>query len=294
MFFNKTQKLLVAAVSVATGGFIVALPFIHGLYTPRQPYLIPLTQRVNNIAAVGLIVSFACPAVVGYYNHRWKRQVDGNIPKLLRDLTESVRSGLTLPRALGEASKRDYGPLSKELEYAVSKFVLGKPLEDSMIDMAHRLNRPDALRMSTVLIEAHRSGGSAVDILENSAELFSGIDQYREEKRTQMKPYVMIVYMAVLIFLVVSYIILSQFLTPLYGSQSSTMGEAPSFLRGMLDIRYYSSVLFWASLLESIFAGLASGKISEGTVSGGLYHSLILCLVTVGFFNVLGSPAGGG
>lgn len=292
MFFERKQRYVVFSVSVATGALMMATPFINGLYVPERPYLIPLSLKVNDILALGILVSIACPAVVGHYNHRWGRQIDGNIPKLLRDLTESVRSGLTLPTALQEASKRDYGPLSKKLEHAMSLFIMGESLEDAMMDMARHINRPDALRMSTVLIEAHRSGGSAVDVLESSAELFSAIDQYREERHAKMKPYVSIVYMAVLIFLFVGYITLSEFLAPLYARTISISEEAPSFLRDILDIRYYTSVLFWASMFESIFGGLVAGKIGEGTASDGLHHSVILSIITVVFFNVL--PIGGG
>ena len=42
--------------------------------------------------ALGLLVIFTPPAIAEYINYRWERQVDKNIPRLLRDLEESVRS----------------------------------------------------------------------------------------------------------------------------------------------------------------------------------------------------------
>ena len=115
--------------------------------------------------AFGLVIAFSFPAIVEFNNNRWGRQVDRNIPRLLRDVTEAVRSGVTLPRALEEASQRDYGPISKELERAASMFILGASWEESLMSLAKRLRRPSALRLSTILIEAHQTGGKIIEVL---------------------------------------------------------------------------------------------------------------------------------
>ncbi|NIO36989.1 hypothetical protein GTO27_04725, partial [Candidatus Bathyarchaeota archaeon] len=101
------------------------------------------------------------------------------------------RSGVTLPKALEEASKRDYGPLSKELEHCISMFILGASWEGSLMSLAHRLRRPSALRFSTILIEAHQTGGKMIEVLDTSVNLFSSLDEYKEEQYSNMKPYIM-------------------------------------------------------------------------------------------------------
>ena len=286
MYFKRRYRIAVWAVSVSIGLLIVFIPLLLGLYTPQEPYLIPLSQRVNNTMAFGLIIAFLFPAVVEYNNYTWARQVDRNVPRLLRDVTEAVRSGITLPRALEEASQRDYGPLSKELEHAISKFILEASWEDSLMSFARNLRRPSALRLSTTLIEAHQTGGKMIDVLEASVDVFSSLDEYRSERYTQMKPYTMMIYMATLIFLVIVYVVLHQFLTPLYEASTSAIMQEAELLGGVLDINYYTSILFWASILESIFGGLVAGKIGDGTLTAGLRHSVILSVVSLAFFNL--------
>lgn len=286
MYFKQKYRIAVWAVSGSVGLSIMLIPILLGLYTPQGPYLIPLSQKVNNTMALGLVITFIFPAIVEFNNYKWGRQVDRNIPRFLRDVTEAVRSGVTLPRALEEASKRDYGPLSKELEHTVSMFILGASWEDSLMSLAQRLRRPSALRLSTILIEAHQTGGKMIEVLDTSGNLFSSLDEYREEQYSNMRPYMMTIYMATIIFLVIAYVVLHQFLTPLSAASAGATIQEAGFLAGVLDINYYNSLLFWASIIESIFGGLIAGKIGDRTLSAGLRHSAILCIITLLFFNI--------
>lgn len=288
MYFERKYSIAVYAVSGGVALAIVLVLVVFGFYVPQGPYFIPLSQSVNNAIALAVLIALGFPAVVEFNNFRWKRAVDRNIPRLLRDVTESVRSGLTLPRALEEASQRDYGPISGELERAVSMFVLGARFEDSLMFLAERLKRPTALRLCTVLVEAHQTGGKLLEVLSTSVALFSSLEEYREEQYTNMRPYMMTVYMATLTFLVVAYILLHQFLAPLYMSSAGVGAKGSGLLAGVLDINYYASLLFWASILESIFGGLVIGKIVDRNLPAGLQHSVILVAVTLAFFNVSG------
>ena len=126
-----------------------------------------------------------------------------------------------------------------------------------------------------------------IEVLDASVTLFSSLDEYREEQYGNMRPYMMTIYMATIIFLIIAYIVLHQFLNPLYfASASATVAES-GLLAGVLDINYYTSILFWASIIESIFGGLIAGKIGDGTLSAGLRHSVILTVLTLVFFNIL-------
>jgi flagellar protein FlaJ len=288
MYLERKYSIAVYAVSGGVALTIVLVLVVFGFYAPQGPSFIPLSQRVNNAIALAVLIALGFPAVVEFNNFRWKRAVDRNIPRLLRDVTESVRSGLTLPRALEEASQRDYGPISGELERAVSMFILGARFEDSLMLLAERLKRPTALRLCTVLVEAHQTGGKLLEVLSTSVVLFSSLEEYREEQYTNMKPYMMTVYMATLTFLVVAYILLHQFLAPLQASSAGVGAKGSGLLAGVLDINYYASLLFWASILESIFGGLVIGKIVDRNLPAGLQHSVILVAVTLAFFNVSG------
>ena len=286
MYFEKRQRIAVWTVSATVGLIVIVIPIILGLYVPQLPYIIPIDQKVNNAIALGFIIALAFPGLVEFSNYRWGRQVDKNIPRLLRDVTEAVRSGVALPRALEEASQRDYGPISKELEHTISMFVLGTSFEDSLMSFARRLRRPSALRLTTILIEAQQTGGKLIEVLNTSVDLFSSLEEFREEEYTNMKPYVSTIYMSTFIFLIIAYIVLHQFLAPLYASTASSGVKQSGLLTGVLNINYYTGLLFWASVIESLFAGLIGGKIVDRNLSAGLRHSIILIIISVICFNL--------
>ena len=286
MYFDRRARLMVWASSLSVALLLYILFYILGVLRPTELYLIPLDQRVNNSLALTLLAAILPPSIVEFNNIRWLRGVDRNIPLLLRDLTEAVRSGETLIRALEEAAERDYGPISKYLERAMVRLSLTSDLEASLRWMGEQLVRPSAMRMATILIEASESGGRVVEILEAAVSLFNQIAEYRGEREAQTRPYILLAYMGSIIFMVIAYVILFQFLAPL-----STAAENPEMMgvpivQNVLDISYYKSILFWASVMESVFGGLIAGKISGGKLAAGLIHSSILLAVTIAFFNI--------
>ena len=286
MYFESKLRIAIWVVSGIIGIAIALIPLFLGLYIPQKPYLIPENQKSNNTIALGIIIALLFPAIVEFSNYRWGKQVDRNVPRLLRDVAESVRSGMTLPKALEEASQRNYGPLSKELKHAISLFILGESWQNSLNSLAKRLKRQSVLRLSTILIEAHQTGGKIVEVLETSVNLLQSLDEYREEQYNNMRPYITTMYMASIIFLIISRIVLSQFLAPLCLTSNNAAMTELGFMTGVLSIEYYTSILFWASNIESIFGGLIAGKIGERSLSAGLFHSVILMFLTLMFFNI--------
>ncbi len=285
MFFEKKYKMYAWALSGFIGLVILAYVIFGGLYFPTPPYFIPLSQGTNNLIVLGILLSLVIPAYIEWNNHRWLRGVDANAPRLLRDVTETVQSGVPLFRALEEASERDYGPISKSLETAMVKFHFTSDLEGALTWLGETLIRPSMRRISTILIEAHKTGGDIIDVLNTSVDLFTKLEEHQEERRSQMRPYMSIVYLGTVIFLIISWVIITQFLAPLIFASSETIVGSSGILRTLLDIEFYVAILFWAAIMESIFGGLVAGKILEGRVSAGLIHSVVLLVITIVFFN---------
>lgn len=286
MYFNKRYKLAICAVTIIVAVVFYILIYIQGIYVPEGPYFIPLNQKLNNSLALGILIVLVFPAIIEYNNNHWFRGIDLNTPVLLNDVTESVKSGIPLYRALEDATIRDYGPISKPLEKAMVKLHLGTDFKGALEWLGEELIRPSVKRMTTILIEANEAGGDIIDVLDTSVRIFKNLEEYREERYQQSRPYLFIVYIGTIIFLIISWLLLTQFLAPLLVTAASPSIRAAGVISNFLDINYYKSILFWASMIEAIFGGLVAGKICESRTSAGLIHSVVLLILTITFFNV--------
>jgi flagellar protein FlaJ len=286
MYFSFRQRIAVWAVSLSIAILLMVVVIVNGIYAPRSPYMVPMSQAVNNAMAMAIVVGLAFPAFVEYKNASWLRGVDENIPRLLRDLAESVGSGIPFVRALEEASGRDYGPVTVPLRTAVAKFRLTADLEGALEWLSERLVRPSARRLTTILVEAAETGGRIMEVLEASVGVFSELAGFQDEKEAHTRPYILMAYVGSVVFLLISWVILTKFLGPLAGSLTDPVVAGGGPFQNILEIEYYKSILFWAAAMEAIFGGLIGGKISQGKLSAGLVHSVVLLVITIVAFNL--------
>lgn len=289
IYIENRIKHVIFGVSLAIGLSILAYIVVTGEYTPELPYIIPLNQGVNNLITMAILVTILPTAIIEYNNNKWLKEVDRHLPRLLMDITESMQSGLSLYNALERATEHDYGPITKELDSAMVNFRITSDFTASMQQLGIDLKRPNAKRLTTILIEADETGGKIDDVLETSIDLFTNLDEYRQERDSQIGPYVLLVYIGTLIFLIISWTIIYQFLIPIIEVSSQEHVTESGLLKNLLDISYYKSALYWASVIEGIAGGLVAGKIIHGRINGGLIHSTILIGISIIFFNILGA-----
>ena len=252
---------------------------------PELPYIIPLDMKVNYAFVLCILIAITPPAFVELNNSTWLKQVDSNIPRLMMDLTESIRSGMPLIRALEVASTRNYGPITPILEKTVVNFNLTSDLDGSLNLFGESLLQQSGKRMATILQEASKSGGRMLEVLDTSIQMFTSIDEYKEEKKAVVSPYVLLVYVSTLIFLFIGWVIIQQFILPLTKTDPTIPGISV-LVGGMLPLNYYKSIIFWAAVMEGLIGGFVAGKITDSKMASGLIHSVLLIIITYGFYSL--------
>ena len=284
MYFKQEYKQGIWIVSIAT-----ALTMSVLVILPRYKlteYIIPIDMGLNYAILFLILIAITPPAIVEILNNRWLRQVDKNIPKIMMDVTESIRSGMPMVRALELASQRDYGPISKNLEIAIVNFNLTSDFDGSMSWFGESLLQPSGKRMATILTEAQKAGGRMIDVLDTSIKIFTSLASYKDERESQISPYILLVYVSSLIFLFIGWVVIKQFLFPMTGTTLDTPG-IPNLIGGALDINYYKAIIFWASIVEGLIGGLVAGKIANSRIFSGLIHSVLLLSITYLFYITL-------
>jgi flagellar protein FlaJ len=274
------EKQLVAIVSVALG-VTVAVATLLAVFIYRFQNL-PLDW--DQLITVGLIIAVFPPAIIEHLDLSWERGIDKNIPRLLREIAESGKTGLTLVRAIEVSSERDYGPLTPELKHLIAQMSWGTSLDEALWSFAARARTKLAQRTADLIAEVSRSGGDTQETMEQLNKHVGELQSIDRERYAQMRPYAVVVYIAFGVFLFTDIMLIQSFFTQILQLQSKVMetaGGTGSIFGGIAaaDVSFLKKVMFHAVIVQAIIGGLAAGKMSESRLGAGLKHVLMLLLI---------------
>ncbi|TFG01478.1 MAG: hypothetical protein EU542_06875 [Promethearchaeota archaeon] len=273
---DKTQTII-WIVSICAG---VAMGIIAALVWAEILYLGGITA--SDFIAFGILFTIAPPSIAFFIDNKWREGIDANLPNLLRDIADAQRTGLSLPRAISQSSKRNYGPLTPELKKMAAKISWGIPFEQAMRSFTETADTELNNRASILILEAQRSGGVIEDIFDSAQKHVEDILALRKERLGSMRPYLWIIFAAFFIFLLVLVVLFQTFFYPMtemfenfqnVGIGGQQMGLAPQTLES------YKIMFLHMTLVEGLFSGLVAGKMGEGTVKSGLKYSTMMVLI---------------
>jgi len=252
------EKKIAWVVSAILGAAIVITAYLTLLNT----------SLFDEYMLLALVVTVFPSAVLDYVDYRWRRSVDEHLPDLFRSIVQAQQTGMTLHQALEEASKRHYGALTKELKKMVAQISWGLPFEKAFQSFGERVNTALTRRSVPLVIEAGRSGGRVERVFEPLGTFVQATLTFEKERQAQTRPYVAIVYVAFFVFLFTVIILFRTFFIQ--------MTDLPLIRFAVLTPEEARRIFFHMSIGQAFFGGLMAGKMGEGTVSGGLKHSVIL------------------
>lgn len=228
------------------------------------------TPIFDEFIIFAIVVAVSPPAILNYLDFRWRRAVDEHLPDLFRSIVQAQETGMTLPQALEEAAKRDYGPLTPELKKMTSQISWGMSFEDALLGLERHVNTVLVRRTVPMVIEASRSGGHVEKVFDPMGKFIQTTILLDKERRTQTRPYVAIIYVAFFVFLFTIILLFKSFFVSIEG--------LPMLGTAVMTPRQMSSVFFHMTAIQAFFGGLVAGKMGEGTMNAGLKHSLALII----------------
>ena len=242
---------------------------------------LPVDEQFNYSLLLSFIIALTPITIIVYFNSRYIKGVEKYIPVFLREIADSIRSGLSLVESLSAASLRGFGNLGAEMRKVMARVYLGMPLKDSIGKMVERLPSVKLKRFASILVVAEESGGRVVSVIETAAKVFSILSAFEREKRSRVKPYILVVYVAQFLTIFIGFLLIEVFFKPL-----ARMSGKTTFIKAV-DVDIYQSLLFYLSFIEAVFGGIVAGKMSEGTVKAGLTHMLLLLILVYVSFALL-------
>ena len=259
---RRSVKQAAGAISVLT--FFVLV--FYGLF--NYGFWDPFFHELLNLALIAAILP---PMILDTLDYRWRSAIDRALPRFLEGIAHAQLTGLPLLRAFKEAGEGVTGPLRDEIRLMMAKISWGMKFEDALRMFMERADTPLARRVATLIIEANRSGGVIERIFTPLAQATSTFQAMEEERKAQLKPYVLITYISFVIFLIIVYVLYTSFFVPLTGL--TAMG---GFGVVVLPPMLCWVLLYHMGLVLGIFSGLIAGALGEGRVMGGLKHVVVM------------------
>lgn len=276
---NKRIKTVTYAVSVFLGlSLILLLTFVWPGYTLHPEY--------DNYMVIAIIITLIPPSIVDFLDRRWKKDVDDHLPKFIRDISDSQKTGMAFTKAIEHSARLEYGALTKELQQTVSLMSWGETYKIAFDEMAKRVGTPLVYRTMALLTEVGHSGGNLGEILESIYIHTKEVQDMQKERRRQMSPYLLVIYASFAVYLFVVVILFVTFFAQI---QSITDEGAP--FGGNINPIVYYGWFFHMSVIEAVIAGFIIGKMGDGSISAGLKHVLILLGISVIVFILIILPS---
>jgi len=245
-----------------------------------------------NIVILSVLLIIIPPGFFTFYETRRINKLEAEFPAMMRDISLSVKSGMTIKAAMSVAAGGQYGTLTgaiKQMDHAIS---WGVSFDEAMLQFARKY--PTALIRRTVfsLLEASRMGGKLGEILEGIATDVAETKALEKRRTSETKPYLMVCYVSYFVFLAVILIISYTFLPMMKEAAEVTAGAsipggAAQFAVSDADAARYNMLFFHALVIQGFFAGIVTGKMGEGKVVAGLKHSALFIIVAIIAYTVL-------
>ncbi|MFH1126574.1 MAG: type II secretion system F family protein [archaeon] len=270
--YHNYKELITIILSILAGSAIVIINIL--IIGPESDFLFTIT----NIIAVGTV---SLPIAIVYYNkYKLIKAYEDIYPDFLRTIVEGLSGGMSLPLAINYASQSNYGILTPAVKKLVAQISWGVCFEDALRNFADTIQSPVVTRSVSTIIECHRSGGNIGDVLNSVSGSLIEIEKIRRERSMMISSQMMTGYIIFFVFIVVMIGIREFFLCGFSFPASSVGGE--TFFQENQPEGYtsekYGTMFTHLAIIQGFFAGLVIGKLSEGRLSAGTKHAIILAL----------------
>lgn len=270
---KRERRIVYAASALIAASVLLTATLVYPGFNKHPEY--------DTYFILALVIGLFPPAAADLLDRRWRAAVDSKIPEFIRVMLDAQKTGMPFTKALEHASETKYGPLTKELKRSVALVSWGWTYEEALSEFAERVDTPLAYRTATLLSEVGHSGGRLTEILEGIYTHLREVQSLEQDRKRQIAPYVMVIYVSFGVFLFTTYILFTTFF-----SQVKAIAAEGLMFSGIDPGKYYIWFLHM-SVIEALISGFVAGKIGEGAMSAGLKHALILLAASLLVFKLL-------
>jgi len=197
-----------------------------------------------------------------------------------RNLVESVKTGTPISKSIVNMKKKRFGVLSKHVEKLANQIYLGIPLRTALQTFSDDIDNVTVSRTITLIGQAERAGGNIGEILEAVAKAVSMVDKLKKERKATISTLVIQGYIIFFVFMIIV-LVMQFYIFPMVSgiSDIGSLGVAGLGSTGGMEASDISKAFLYLLIVQGVFSGLTIGKLSEGSIKGGIKHSFALVVL---------------
>jgi hypothetical protein len=215
------------------------------------------------------------------------------LPDFLSLMASNIRSGYSADKALVSSARREFGPLTTEVNKAVKLSMAGKSFEEAFETVGENIDSDTVKKSVRLIVEGTRAGGNLAELLDNTAADVRRFNAIKSEVSASVMQYRLFLFTAAglgapLLFGTANFIIDIVFKIKSIASPDLTSAiqvgipflNSTSALSPELTLYFSIGVL----VLTALFTSLAGGVISTGKASDDLKYFPMLLVLSLAVF----------
>lgn len=260
---------------------VFVLPYIFEFLSPvGQPFMqlitglrlllgLPDGYQLSLAVMITMFLSTIPTMITEVRYAREAERTSRGIVSFLRDLVEVRKTGLSPERCITSLAQRPYGGFDKILKMISAKLMLGQSYREVFTSLKKRLYGWISKINVFLLLDVIDVGGGTPETLEALATFGEDTMLLEKERKSTMRPLILLPYVSSLIILGTA-LIMIQFIKALLLSS----GRYFAF-------NEFLTIFVPPLVFGNIFSGLVAGKVSSERISAGFKHVFILTLITL-------------
>lgn len=225
----------------------------------------------------------APPCLLYEFDIRKAKLLELNLPKFVRDISESIKVGLSIEDAMAFMEKNSYGSTLNEIIRKINRSLSFSLTSVSEIfnEIISGINSWFAKATFWLIGEAISTGGGRAEVFSHLYKFCEDYYYFKHKVESELRIYTLIGYSSsIMLLFVVSQLI--KFLNISFFDWSVPFNIAPNIisfdkeLSSILVDTIYSVITFLSFLI-----GILVGKVSGGTIFSGFKHALICCYICI-------------
>jgi Flp pilus assembly protein TadB len=244
-----------------------------------------------------------------YFEYRIFRRtvsMEKMLPDFLRQVSQNLKAGLTLDKALWNSIDPAYQELSFEIRLMAKRVMVGEDLVSAMFNLAKKYNSPELLRTFSLLAESNKSGSEMAYIVDNVVDSLEKNKSLKEEIRATSTAYtifisvIVIVIIPLLFSLAFNLVGVLESISQKFSNVGQVQGANLPLNIADLNITFDPSLLYYfiigAVIISSFTASLLISVIRNGDLRASPKYVIIYCTLSIltflGVFNVISTLFG--